>query len=333
MVISSRSEASEIRCPNCGLVQPAPEAAPGPAAPRDAPAQPPRPRTLVPIAGPPPKERTLAADGLRAILYALRALPRMLVVVLAMMGANVLYELYFGSISVFLSHACLFQILLPLATGVAWYAMIGFALRFFLDVAVSSLERVDKTPGVPRLGLGALFEGGLTGLGLLVVYVLPVVTLPLLPLGLLAAAWSDDTRALDPLWAFRAARRHPRPLAVLWAVLLLWGGLLGAGAWLAGRAADSWIDRLLHQRGEPLWAGLLIAAVTALGSLALALIGCVFGAVLFRCVGLLGRYHPEVLDTLPEKPPSTSALVCYIGAGVAAALLVQAAVFLILGGA
>jgi hypothetical protein len=183
-------------------------------------------------------------------------------------------------------------------------------------VALAALERVGKAPAVPRLGLGALFEYGLSGLAVLVLYVLPVVTLPLLPLGLLALASSEDSRGLDVRWAFRAGRRFPRALGRLWAVLAVWCGILAAGGAAASWGFDAAADRLIQSSGGRTGGLILASAVTVLGTLVLALVACVLLFVLFRCTGLLGRYHPEILETLPEKPPSSWVLAGMIAAGV-----------------
>ena len=321
LVISARADVQEVRCSNCGLLQPVPDSELPPPAPRDAPPQPPRRRTPLSVVEPAAKEYGLLGDGLRSILYALRALPRMLAVILALLGARVLYDLYFSPISI-LRIFCLFRVLLPVLMGIWWYAMIGFALRYFLDVSLASLEGSRRTPGIPRLGLWGFFEYGINGLGLLVLYVLPVVTLPLLPLGLLAHAWSEDLRPFDLRWALRAAWRFRRALARLWAILLFWSVALGAAAWGISWATGLWIGGLLSG-GEGLGTELLASLIDVLGALALSLIGCLFLCVLFRCAGLAGRYHPEILDSLPEKPPRIPVLAGMMAAGAAATLLVH----------
>jgi hypothetical protein len=221
---------------------------------------------------------------------------------------------------------------MPTLMGLWCYGMIGFALRYFLDVSAGALDRVKKTPAVPSLSPGQLFEYGVIGLGMLVLYALPLITLPLLPLGLLALTCSEDTRPFDIRWAFRAARLFPRQLATLWALLVLWCGLLGAAAWGVHRGSESLMRHVAAHSGGSLTVEILAAAVGVLGALAAALVGCVFLCVLFRCVGLLGRYYPEILESLPEKPPPTVALACFIAAGVAASLGVGYGVYQLLGG-
>ena len=322
LVISARAGASEVRCPNCGLVQAAPKVE-VPAPPRDAPASPPgaapagrrRGREDL-LEEEPARDLGLVGDALRSILFAIRSLPRMLLLILVLLGGKTLYDTCFGGLAFILSTMCFLPILAPLVAGVAWYAMIGFVLRYYLDVSLAALERVGAAPSVPRLGLGALFEYGMTGLAVLVLYVLPVVTLPLLPLGLLALAWSDDARGLDVLWAFQAARRFPGALGRLWAVLALWCGVLAAAAGVLSWGVGAATARLIHASGGRTGGLILASAVAVLGALAMALVACVLLFVLFRCAGLLGRHCPEVLETLPEKPPSHWVLGGMVLAGI-----------------
>ena len=218
-----------------------------------------------------------------------------------------------------------------LAAGIATYAMIGFALRFFLDVTLASLERVRLAPGIPRLGLLALFEYGLMGLAVVVLYVLPLITLPLLPLGILALASWEDTRGLDVRWAFRAARRFPRMLGRLWAILALWCGLLAAALVGIAKGLDAWVRHLVAASGGRTGGLILASAAEVLESLVLALVVCMFLFVLFRCSGLLGSHHPEVLDMLPEKPPSPLLLAGIVGAGVCVSFHVHYWLWVLLG--
>jgi hypothetical protein len=331
MVISERSAAKEIRCPNCGLVQAVPEFGPVPQAAPDPAPQPPRPRMRLQVSEPPPKEHGFVGDCLRSILFALRALPRMLVVMLALFGTRVMYDLYFGSYSPARSICCM-QIILPLIMGAWVYAMIGFALRYFLDVSAGALDCVGKTPAVPSLSPGQLLEYGLIGLGMIFLYALPLVTLPLLPLGLLALTYSEDTRPFDIRWAVRAARRFPRQFGRLWALLIVLCGPLAAGIWGVSRGMAALSTYLAERSGGSLGKEMLAAGVGALGAWAAALVACVLLCVLLRCVGLFGRYYPEVLESLPEKPPTSLVLALLIVAGVAASLAVNYAIYRLLGG-
>jgi hypothetical protein len=332
IVMSARSAASEIRCPNCGLVQPAPELSAPAMATKDAPPQPPRARTHVPIDEPPPKEYGFLGDGLRSIQYAVSALPRMLVVTLSLSGARVLYDLAVGPWSFLTSALGLFELLMPLAMGVACYAAVGIAVRYFQDVGIGSLDRVKAMPDLPRLPLLDLFEYGLRGLGVLVLYVLNGVGLPLLPLALLAMCYSDDARLYDVRWAWRTARRFRRELATVWGLMFFWCGALGIAAWGLSRGVEAWTGYLIRTSRGDLGPLLLASTVDVLGAVAMGLVGCVLLCVLLRCVGLLGRYHPEILDTLPDKPPATAALVGYLAGGAAASLLVWYGISWLLGG-
>ncbi len=99
----------------------------------------------------------------------------------------------------------------------------GYFLRFYLDCVISSLEGLGQAPDVPDFDLKELFKTGLKGLGVACVYILPIVTIPLLPLGLLAWGYSDDLRTCDLRWALRAAGKKPGKLVMLWLIMILWG--------------------------------------------------------------------------------------------------------------
>ena len=88
--------------------------------------------------------------------------------------------------------------------------------------------------------------------------------------------------------------------------------------------------RLAERSGGNLGMEVLAAGVDVLGAVAVALVGCAFLCVLFRCVGLLGRYHPEILESLPEEPLRGAELATFVGAGIAASLGVHYAIYLLM---
>ncbi|HUU60015.1 MAG TPA: hypothetical protein VMZ50_10755 [Phycisphaerae bacterium] len=326
LIAAGRAAGNELHCPDCGTVQTVPAAGPTPAAPEPVPYSP-RPSEVLTVPpweteGAAGRKRGMAADSLRAIVYAAISIPTMLVVLLSFIGAYSLYQLYFGPAAMLLAGACFLGFALPILGAFFGYVLGGYILRFFLDVIISSLEGVDKAPGLPRFGLGPLFVTGMMGAGLLVIYVLPIVTIPLLPLALLAAGYSDDNRALNVLWAWRAARRHPGPLLGMWAILLSWGAVLGAALWAASVAVVALANRAA-QFARPVDAEMVWMLVYVPGSVVLALLTCVLFCVVFRCIGLLGRHHPEILETLPEQADSPWATAAFVAGGALAAILIH----------
>jgi hypothetical protein len=185
----------------------------------------------------------------------------------------------------------------------------GFLLRFYLDVVTSSLEGVDQAPGLPTFNVRESFLAGLKGLGILAVYVFPIVTIPLLPLGLLALAYSDDDRAYNVLWATRAALKRPAQLLTLWPLVLMWTGAATLAMELYSVLNVS-VSRLAASTGV---LGTLVIFLA--GGVVIATLIVMFLAVIFRCIGMLGRHNPVLTDMLPDCD-STMTTVGFVAGGV-----------------
>jgi hypothetical protein len=168
-----------------------------------------------------------------------------------------------------------------------------------LCIAVVSAVLADSTDAArpPTANPVAMLSAGAKLVGLLAVYAGPVVTLPLLPVGLVGLAYAADARAYDVLWAGRAAGRCAEDLALLWLMLLAILAvtvLAGAGIMVPFHALaeasaagleppwETVTQVLVSSAGAALAAGIALAGVTAV---------CCF-------VGLLGRHNPEVVRSL-----------------------------------
>ena len=209
--------------------------------------------------------------------------------------------------------------LVSLCFSLALYLIVGgMYLRLYLDCILSSLEGVDETPDTPPFNISELFVTGLRGFGILAVYVFPVVTIPLLPLGLLAWGYANDNRTYNVLWATRAARRRPVHLVVLWVVLILW-----CAAMCTAVSILSGVLTILIGRLERLGCvGILLLIPVFLGGFAvIAAIACTFLAATFRSIGMLGRHCEDLIEMLPDEADKTRTW-CFIGAGVVASVLV-----------
>ncbi|MBN1553273.1 MAG: hypothetical protein JXA11_00895 [Phycisphaerae bacterium] len=189
----------------------------------------------------------------------------------------------------------------------------GYFLRFYLDCAISSLEGVNQAPDVPEFDMKELFVTGLQGMGLFCVYLLPIVTIPLLPLALLVWAFSNDRRMFDVGWTLRTALKIPGRLATLWLMLLLWG--------VVGGLAILGIVMLYLTAGLALVAGssgfsafLLLLLLWGVVGFFISVVYHTIMAIQFRCVGMLGRFHQSLLDTLPESTTGAQTAGVLIGA-------------------
>lgn len=240
----------------------------------------------------------MAAGCLRAPIYGLSNRRSFLTLALYLAGISFVVQvviLYLSILTALLGSGGM-MLLLLIVSAVAGLAIGGYVLRYYMDVVISSLEDTDQAPDVPSLPISELVLLGFKGMLVGLVYSLPVITILLLPLGLLALAYTNDLRAVNLGWALRAAVKRPVCTLLLYGFLLMWlaagaavifAMVLAAGAMQAAVVHSNFIVRLV------------VAAVT---SIFLSAAGIMVASVLYRCVGMLGRQVPEVLELLPERP-------------------------------
>jgi len=299
--------AGELLCPKCGWVNPTLQ-----------PPLPARPRPPARPARAPRSDLSLAGEFLKAIAYGTSNFRSIVVLVLYFIGLAFLLRLVLLVFGVFLMWTPLGNLIMAALGLMVQLIAGGYFLRYYLEVIVGSLEGDNQAPNLPPLAISVLYRTGFKGVCILLVYAAPIVTLPLLPLSLLASGYSDDSRAFDVLWAARAARRRPRQLAILWGVLLLWLGAGFAATWAIMLVAGLLAGAALAISGFAGWlAG--FAIMLAAWTLA-AMVNVMFGCVGFRCVGLFGRHNPVVLEMLPESDEFWTA-AAYIAAGAAVSAL------------
>jgi len=213
-----------------------------------------------------------------------------------------------------------FVVLAEVALLVLVLVFAGHFLEFFRDVVVGSVENSDLVPEMPPLRPRDQLPEALRALGAIFVYVLPVVTLPLLPLGVLGLAWADGGGGLDLVWALKAARRRPRQLAVLWAVLLPWAAAVVAGPWLT-LTFFFWISGDVIRQLHGHWVGQFLSMVFVGEGVVLAVaVALLSPTVCCRCIGLFGRRNPAVLEMLPHRDNRLRA-AAFIAAGGAVFVL------------
>ena len=189
----------------------------------------------------------------------------------------------------------------------------GYFLRFYLDCVISSLEGLGQAPDVPDFNLKELFKTGLKGLGVACVYILPIVTIPLLPLGLLAWGYSDDLRTFDLRWALRAAGKKPGKLVMLWLIMILWGVTGTIALVLLWSLAVITMAAILGQISSGIEVFFVSLFLLAVAGFFIGTVFHTFMAMQFRCVGMLGRYNQDLLDLLPEETSVPAAAAAIIG--------------------
>ena len=169
----------------------------------------------------------------------------------------------------------------------------GYFLRCGLHNALATREGMDQPGDAPPIGAEEIIVTGVKNLALLAVYVLPVVTLGLLPMALLALAHTDDARAYDVARIARAAARRKTAMVRVW--LCVAPVLLAAVALLIGM---SWLTaKAIVFLGDFGWTGLLPVLLVLAPAVSIACLLLPARAV-FRIVGLLGRHDPQLLEEL-----------------------------------
>jgi hypothetical protein len=170
--------------------------------------------------------------------------------------------------------------IVPVVIGAVWFARL---LASGISEGLADSSRLSETAPVVS---GDTLVGGVKVILAAGVYIVPLLTLPLLPLGLLAAADKSKGRFTHPLSLLHLARQRPQDLIVLWLVLLMWGAATGLGLGAVG---------MLHHYAAGMTfpdEGSTVAYVTMVSMLALGLAGavaCVFGLAIGHCIGTFGR--------------------------------------------
>ena len=153
-------------------------------------------------------------------------------------------------------------------------------------------DMADASP--PSLWPGRNLLSTAGALAIACVYVVPLVTLPLLPLALLHLATGGLGKALNVTLSLRTAWRRSGDFILLWMVLFLWvAGLilalvLAAGAFVAMDRIPALVDSAVATSSTAAGAALWIL-LTACKFAIVAALACVFGLTIARCIGLFGR--------------------------------------------
>ncbi|HET6428804.1 MAG TPA: hypothetical protein VFJ30_10365 [Phycisphaerae bacterium] len=285
---------------------------------------------LVPDEPPPPVLRPLPTGGgkgsagafvgdcFASLGWGIRNMPNVLILLIAysLVGAGL-------GVVVVLSGAVLVQTvpgvgLLGFLVLMFYLVMGGYVLRYLLDITDSAAEGYKDTVPAPRWEFGSQMGIAVKWIGLLFVYVYPIVTIPLLPLGIMALAHTGDGRAFDLIWAIRAACKRPGRLIGLWCILLLLG-LIGMIVLLLVGAAGLAIAGEARSSGPGTGDRTLWGVVTFVMLAVMAVLFFSVACVAHRCIGLLGCHDSRLLAMLPDHPNGMVA-TGFVGLGIAMAI-------------
>ncbi len=263
----------------------------------------------------PAKPAGIVSDYAKAILYGCSNIKSLLLLVFFSIGLNFVlgilkgffdWLIFMGPVGIGIR--LLVELLCLIAFG-------GFFLRFYQDCLIGSIEGVDQAPGMPEFEFNRLFVAGFYGLGFLFVYVLPIITLPLLPLGLLAWGYGNDLRAFDLSWALKTAYRKPGELAKLWVFLLIWGAVGVIAVVLAVMLSGFILVAALGTTKTATDSFMMMIVATFVMGLFVGTLFHMFMMVLLRCVGTFGKHNQDVTASLPYETPVPVA-AGYITGGV-----------------
>lgn len=175
-----------------------------------------------------------------------------------------------------------------IALAVAGWLLAAYAFCWMLTAAAQTQNRTPRPPGPPNPASGPYLRAVVLLPMILAMYVLPVVTLPLLPVALVLAATGQAKAALNPLAVGQAAHRYLTGTMVLHLALLTWGacGLMGMA--LLALLRQAMVRRLdIANSGELA----LRVGLTAVIAMLLAATVQALALVAGHCVGYFSLYH------------------------------------------
>lgn len=201
---------------------------------------------------------------------------------------------------------------------------VGYCLQVTLDhIRRAASETSD--PVAPKVTFLSILFTALVAIPLAVVYVLPVVTIPLLPVGLLALSMTRDARALNLRWSMRAAVACGEEFAFLWLLMLFSAGTL-ALLFIVIVLLASWIGAGVASVVQGVEGRILAEIVHLFGAALAGVLACFLACGPIRCVGLLARHRPVILTWLPRRASPVVTALAIMASIALLALLIGAVI-------
>ena len=249
---------------------------------------------------PPAPPDPIVGDCLQAMDYGTASTAGIFLLVIFSLGAQLSVAILWRLIAQFPSWPAEACWTVAAVCALIEFLFAAYALRVCLDIVKNCIAGSACAPSMPRGGFLLMLGTGVRGAGLLMLYVLPLVTIPLLPLGILALAHSDGAAAFDLRWARRAALQRPAQLVMLWLMLLMWGAVMAAVMAVVVLGGSA-LDRLVGPAQEGYQGETIFMALHAAWVTALSVIGAILGCAMFHCIGIFGKQNPQLLAILPKK--------------------------------
>ncbi|MFB3891968.1 MAG: hypothetical protein ACE15C_08085 [Phycisphaerae bacterium] len=184
------------------------------------------------------------------------------------------------------------QAALIAAAAVIAFLVYCFWMRYLLNASSETLARSTRAPDAGGVWQFKSIVLGVKGLIVLVMYVVPLFTLPLLPLGMLFLSSPGKVRPMRLGAVVRTAWQRARDFTIMWLILLVWlaGAALAVAAFVVLYRLTDLIPPIEGAAGTTLSMIVSAAATAVAGAIA-----GVFGLAVFRCIGLFGRHNAEEL--------------------------------------
>lgn len=314
-------------CPFCGWedLGELPEAEPaGPAAPELGP-------EFGPQFAPQPEPAGVVGSFARSVMHVRRPGPGaghgLLLFVLAVcFWAGVQFLSAFGGVS---ERPAWVRMLVLAGGGLVGLLILGYLVEVYLRIICGAYLGL---PAAARPQEGRSMSTLRTACqlpGLVLVYAVPIVTLPLLPVALLVMSRSRTARSLNLPYHLRTIVKHPEHFAMLWIFLATWAILVVVAGHFVAEGLDLIAGKLpagtSAEKAQRVLA-LIAAAVPA------AAVGLALGALASRWIGLYGRFNAEAFDELPSHPRRLVAAAIWLAGLVGYALLLAWRVLPAMGG-
>ncbi|MFA6135487.1 MAG: hypothetical protein WC869_15855 [Phycisphaerae bacterium] len=215
------------------------------------------------------------------------------------------------------------KMLLLGATLLMLVLVVGYCLQVVIRLISSSVAGATRLVSGHHFRLWDILKTGLMGLAIGVIYLAPVVTLPLLPLVLLAFSMAQNGRSFNIARMLKWALACGEMFAILWLVLFL----AAVGLVVEVMLLNALFAYLSGLAVAPLAGteGTILTELIGIGRvLVTSLITCALACGPIRCIGLMGRFRPDLVGSLVGKDNAKVTWSIVAGSFLLTAVLVAA---------
>lgn len=174
--------------------------------------------------------------------------------------------------------------------------MQGYLLLYFMQVTADAADGYEGFT-MPPLDPGAMIWAVVLVLLFDLVYILPLVTLPLAPVAFLTLARTRSLRAFDIVWVARITFSHFAQVLVLMATMFIGVIAFYLTLWALQTPLGNMIA-VLAENAEPPHDKQIAALVVVATLLPIVL---TFAAMFCRMIGVLGKHHPQIEQETPQR--------------------------------